>query len=240
MKIAVISDIHGNMLALNKVLEDIKTNECDKIFCLGDLALAGPEPEKTVSFVKSQNDWVIIQGNTDKMIAECTPELIDATKKAFLPMGFSLEDDVKILCDENKAYLKNLPPQQSLEVEGLKILLVHGSPRRNNENIYPELPMNEIEQIIDGVKEDLILCGHTHIPAGYQTDSKKTVVNVGSVGRPLTADAKPCYLILSVIDGKFSVQHKFVDYDRVTAATMMKNRGFEGAKDIAKMLLGNK
>ena len=240
MKIAVISDIHGNMLALNKVLEDIKTNECDKIFCLGDLALAGPEPEKTVSFVKSQNDWVIIQGNTDKMIAECTPELIDATKKAFLPMGFSLEDDVKILCDENKAYLKNLPPQQSLEVEGLKILLVHGSPRRNNENIYPELPMNEIEQIIDGVKEDLILCGHTHIPAGYQADSKKTVVNVGSVGRPLTADAKPCYLILSVIDGKFSVQHKFVDYDRVTAATMMKNRGFEGAKDIAKMLLGNK
>lgn len=239
MKIAVISDIHGNMLALNKVLEDIKTNECDKIFCLGDLALAGPEPEKTVSFVKSQNDWVIIQGNTDKMIAECTPELIDATKKAFRPMGFSLESDVEILCDENKAYLKNLPPQQSLEVEGLKILLVHGSPRRNNENIYPELPMNEIEQIIDGVKEDLILCGHTHIPAGYQTDSKKTIVNVGSVGRPLTADAKPCYLILSVIDGKFSVQHKFIDYDRETAATMMKNRGFEGAEDIANMLLKN-
>ncbi len=239
MKIAVISDIHGNMSALNKVLEDIKANDCDKIFCLGDLALAGPEPEKTVSFVKSQNDWVIIQGNTDKMIAECTPELIDATKKAFCPMGFSLESDVEILCDENKAYLKNLPPQQSLEVEGLKILLVHGSPRRNNENIYPELPMNEIEQIIDGVKEDLILCGHTHIPAGYQTDSKKTIVNVGSVGRPLTSDAKPCYLILSVIDGKFSVQHKFIDYDRKTAATMMKNRGFEGAEDIANMLLKN-
>lgn len=74
MKIAVISDIHANMTALKIVLEDIKKQNCDRIFCLGDLAMAGPEPNKTVAFYRSQQDWTVIQGNTDKMLAECSKE----------------------------------------------------------------------------------------------------------------------------------------------------------------------
>ena len=113
MKIAVISDIHANLTALKRVLDDIKKQNCDKIFCLGDLAMAGPEPNKTVAFIRSQQDWTVIQGNTDKMIAECSKELIENTKKAFPVMGKSLEDDDKIITDENREYLKNLPPKAS-------------------------------------------------------------------------------------------------------------------------------
>ena len=59
MKIAIISDIHGNNEALDAVLKDIEEQKCDKIFCLGDLAMAGPEPDKAVDFIKTQN-WQII------------------------------------------------------------------------------------------------------------------------------------------------------------------------------------
>ena len=74
MKFAVISDIHGNMFALNAVLNDIKSQNIDKIYCLGDLAMAGPEPNKTVNFVKNQN-WTVIQGNTDNMIVNYSEDL---------------------------------------------------------------------------------------------------------------------------------------------------------------------
>lgn len=162
MKVAVISDIHANMTALKTVLEDIKKQNCDKIFCLGDLAMAGPEPNETVDFIRSQKDWTVIQGNTDKMLAECTKELIENTKKVFPVMGKSLENDDKIITNENREYLKNLPAQKELTVEGVKILLVHGSPRRNNEDILPAMPLEKVEEIIAGTDADLILCGHTH------------------------------------------------------------------------------
>ncbi len=236
MKIAVISDIHANMTALKKVLEDIKNNNCDKIFCLGDLAMAGPEPNKTVDFIRSQKDWTIIQGNTDKMLAECTKELIENCKKVFPVMGKSLEDDDKIITDENRKYLKNLPAQKKLEIEGVKILLVHGSPRRNNEDILPNMPIEKVEEIIAGVDADLILCGHTHMPAGYQTNSKQTVINDGSVGRPMSEDLKSCYLILDIQNGGLEAEHRLLDYDRETAAKIIKARGFDGAEDLAKML----
>ena len=235
MKIAVLSDIHANLSALKAVLDDVKSIDCETIFCLGDLALAGPCPNETVDFIKKQN-WTIIQGNTDKMIAECSSELIEATKKVFPAMGNSLEQDVKILSKENIEFLRKLPAQRSIEVDGVKILLVHGSPRRNNEDIMPNLSIDIVENIIEGVTEDIILCGHTHIPCGYQTNTKKTVINVGSVGRPMTDDAMPCYLVLDVVNGKFTAEHRFVDYDREMAASIMCKRNFEGAQQIADML----
>jgi putative phosphoesterase len=236
MKIAIISDIHANFQALQAVLNDIKEQGCEKILCLGDLAMAGPEPEKVINFVKEQ-DWEIIQGNTDKMIAEFSPELAENVKKIFPVMGNALIDDDKILGASEKDYLKNLPEQKELEIEGVKILMVHGSPRRNNEDILPDRPIEEIEEIIKGVDADLIFCGHTHVPCGYQTNSKKTVVNVGSVGRPMTKNPNACYVSADFNNGEFSIEHRFVDYDRKTASDIMKSRGFEGAEKLAEMIL---
>lgn len=236
MKIAIISDIHANFQALQAVLNDIKEQGCEKILCLGDLAMAGPEPEKVINFVKDQ-DWEIIQGNTDKMIAEFTPELAENVKKIFPVMGNALIDDVSVLGETAKNYLKNLPEQKELEIEGVKILLVHGSPRRNNEDILPDRPIEEIEEIIKGVEADLIFCGHTHVPCGYQTNNKKTIVNVGSVGRPMTKNPNACYVSADFNNGEFSIEHRFVDYDRKTASDIMKSRGFEGAEKLAEMIL---
>lgn len=236
MKIAIISDIHGNMQALEAVLNDIQKQNCEQILCLGDLALAGPEPEKTIDFAANQN-WMIIQGNTDKLISDFTSEIEQNVKSAFPIMGNALVDDVNKLNQTQKDYLKNLPPQKTLTIDGIKILLVHGSPRRNNEDILPDKPITEIEEMLDGIDSDLIFCGHTHIPCGYQTNKKQTVVNVGSVGRPFTDNAMACYAVADIEHNNFTIEHRFVDYNRKLAADILSKRKFDGANKLAGILL---
>lgn len=237
MKAAVISDIHANNQALQTVLEDIRAQGCDQIWCLGDIAMAGPQPRCVIDFVKEQKDWIIIQGNTDKLIADFCPEIFTDVKKSFPLMANALADDILFIEDERKEFLGTLAPQKEIVVEGVKVLLVHGSPRRNNEDILPGMKITEIEEIIKDTDADLILCGHTHRPAGYQTSKKQTVVNVGSVGRPMTPEPKACYAVIEFKNGEFTVSHRFLDYDRELASSLIRARGYEGADTIANMLL---
>ena len=237
MKVAVLSDIHGNFQALESVMEDVKANNCEQVFCLGDLAMAGPQPRMVIDYVRKQNNWTVIQGNTDKMIADFSPEILQNVKNNFPVMANALADDVIFIEEDKKDYLRNLPAQKELTLEGVKLLLVHGSPRRNNEDILPDMPLKIIEEMLEGTNADLIFCGHTHVPAGYQTNKKQTVVNVGSAGRPMTDEPKACYVIADFQDGGFSIEHRFIDYDRQTAADIMSPRNFDGADKLAQMIL---
>ena len=216
MKIAVISDIHGNIEALEAVLKDIKKEGCEKIFALGDYAMAGPEPENVVEWFMQNSEKekiTLIQGNTDSMIANYTEELARNLSVKAPVMAEALKDDYSRITLNQREFLKDLPIELSLEEEGVKILLVHGSPRRNNEDILPDTPMVDVINMLAGVDADVILCGHTHIPCGFQTPTKKTVVNVGSVGRPFTDEPMACYLKLTISDGSCVFQHKFVEYN---------------------------
>lgn len=240
MKVAVISDIHGNFQALKSVLDDMAKFGCEKILCLGDLAMAGPEPGVIIDYVQEQDGWEIIQGNTDKMIAEYSTELFNQVYSTFPVMANALADDVKILSEAQKNFLKNLPQQKEIDICGVKVLMVHGSPRKNNEDILPDFPIEKVEEIISETDADLIFCGHTHIPCGYQTNKKQTVVNVGSVGRPMHGESKACYVIANFENGTFSIEHRFVDYDKETAAGIVSQRGFDGCLKLASMILNPK
>ncbi len=237
MKIAVLSDIHGNFQALESVMKDIEQNNCEKVLCLGDLAMAGPQPRAVIDYVRKQNNWIVIQGNTDKMIAEYTKETLENVRANAPVMANALLDDILYIEEDKKEYLKNLPAQKELEIEGVKILMVHGSPRRNNEDILPGMSLKTVEEIVQDTDADLIFCGHTHVPCGYQTNKKQTIVNVGSIGRPMTKEPEACYVIANIQDGGFSIEHRFIDYDRFTASEIMKARGFDGAEKLAQMIL---
>lgn len=239
MKVAVISDIHGNMQALDAVLNDIRTENCERIFCLGDLAMAGPEPTNAIETIKKlyeNKNLELIQGNTDEMIGEYE-KFGEKVKSAFPIMGNALENDVKIIPENLKKFLKELPKQKELTINSVKILLVHGSPRKNDENIFPDLPIEDVEQMVADTDADLILCGHTHVPCGYQTRNKQTIVNDGSVGRPFTQDPKACYAIIDFSNGAFEIKHKFIDYDREKASEILSKRDFVGADKLAKVLI---
>ena len=138
MKVAVLSDIHGNFQALKAVVNDMDKFDCEKVLCLGDLAMAGPQPDVVINYVEKQNDWEVIQGNTDKMIAEYSIELFNQVYSTFPVMANALADDAKILSDAQKNFLKNLPQQKDIDICGVKVLMVHGSPRKNNEDILLE------------------------------------------------------------------------------------------------------
>ena len=243
MKIAVISDIHGNMEALNAVMQDIEKQGCERIFVLGDYAMAGPEPKEVVEFFMRKKDdkkYSMIQGNTDLMIADYTDEIYNSLKEKAPVMAEALKDDAKVLNSLDKSFLKNLPIQLKVEVGGVKFLLVHGSPRKNNEDILPDLPLTDVQQMIKDVDENVILCGHTHIPCGFQTVTKQTVVNAGSVGRPFTEKPQACYLTIHAADGVSLFEHHFVEYDNKLAAKKLGKRNFEGAYKLGATLLNPK
>ena len=237
MRIAVLSDIHANAQALEAVMSDVVNQGCEHVFCLGDIALAGPQPKEVIDYVMAQNTWTVIQGNTDKMIAQYGPEVMEFLEAQYPVMANALADDVSVIDDAHRAFLAELPPILSFEVEGCTVLLTHGSPRANNEDILPGMPLEIVEEIIAGTTEKLILCGHTHVPCGYQTNTNQTVVNVGSVGRPMTQEPKASYAIIDFANGSFEVRHRFVTYDNVLAAQIMSQRGFVGADRLADLLL---
>ena len=115
--------------------------------------------------------------------------------------------------------MKNLPVQKEIEIGKLKILLVHGSPRKNNENIYPNLKIEKVEEMIKGTNADIIFCGHTHKRCGYQTNTRQTVVNAGSVGRPFSEVPDSCYVVMEVneVDSSFDINKEHFIFDPDTS-----------------------
>ena len=243
MKIAVISDIHGNMEALEAVMKDIADRMCSRIFVLGDYAMAGPEPSEVIEYFMKRKEnpvFKMIQGNTDLMIADYSEDLYNQLKGKAPVMAEALKNDAEIINPLEKEFLKNLPIQLELTEGGVKFLLVHGSPRRNNEDILPDTPLEEVEKMLENVEADIILCGHTHIPCGFQTSKKKTVVNTGSIGRPFTPEPKACYLTITVENKECVFEHHFVEYNKELASDKLRKRQFNGADKLAEMLLDPK
>ena len=225
----------------DKVLEDIEQFNPDKIFCLGDLAMAGPEPSKLVKRIKEMDkdgNFVIIQGNTDEKLGTYNKNFEDILDKNVPVMANAYRADLKELTDEDKKYLSSLPEKLIMNEYGVKIMLCHGSPRKNDENITPDIEIEKLEEIIKGADVDVIFCGHTHVPCGFVTECEKTVVNVGSVGRPFSETPKSCYAIMTIDEnGDFGIEHRLVKYDFETAAAKLKQRNFDGADKLAAMLI---
>jgi predicted phosphodiesterase len=163
--------------------------------------------------------------------------VFETVKLKYPVMANALRDDVDLLNWRHKGFLQSLPPQLNLQFEGIKFLLVHGSPRKNNEDILPDLSLEKVEEMLENVDANVIVCGHTHLPCGFQTSKKQTVVNVGSVGRPFTNEPKSCYLKLTIENGKCLFEHRFVEYDKEKASQKLRKREFEDADKLADMLL---
>ena len=243
MKIAVISDVHGNKSALDKVLDDIKQKKADKIYCLGDIAMGGYDPNYTIGKLfelkkEMNDDFEIIQGNTDKLIVDYNDTLYEKMLKANPLMAQALNLDVKIIDDDKKRLLSNLNIDKILTVNGVKIHLVHGSPRKQDENIFPDTPSSEVEKMVETSPADVILCGHTHIPCGFSLNSGKTVVNAGSIGRSMTKDKMPVYLLMTInSNGAYSFEHIKVKYDNKQTAQLIKERNFKLSEEFSKLYL---
>ena len=171
------------------------------------------------------------------MITGVALKMYDDVLKRFPVMANALLDDVDIIEQDKKDFLASLPERKEIMIEGVSTLMVHGSPRRINEDILPDMRISEVQEMIMDETADLILCGHTHVPCGYQTLTKQTVVNVGSVGRPMTGEPKANYAIIDFNNGSFTVEHRAVEYDHLLASDLVRARGFEGANELGDQLI---
>ncbi|MDU7885766.1 MAG: metallophosphoesterase family protein, partial [Clostridium perfringens] len=174
MRIAVISDIHGNLYALREVLEDIDNQNIDSIICLGDLVGYGPHPNEVIALIKRRN-ILCLKGNYDASVVDNDYTYIRDTDIN----SFSLPWTVEELRTSNRYYLDNLPDDLSMNVCGKSIKFVHGSPRKINE--YLSEDYSELDEIMNELKEDVLVCAHTHIPYAKKIGNK-VIINDGSVG----------------------------------------------------------
>ncbi len=214
MRRALISDIHGNLEALEVVLDDIKAQGIEEIFCLGDIIGYGPNPRECIDRVMEHTAMSLL-GNHDQGAMFDPDGFNVGAERAIFWTREQLESPSDRANNEKRwEFLGTLPRTHKLD----PFLFVHGSPRNPlSEYIFPEDIYNhrKMERLFQLV-ERYCFQGHTHVPGvfteGYQFYSPeeidhqytlgdgKVMINVGSVGQPRDGDPRACYVILE--DGK--------------------------------------
>lgn len=221
MRIALIADIHGNLPALEAVLADARQHGAEEILCLGDIALKGPQPAECVDRLQ-ELEIPCILGNTERWLVAGLPEMV-ATRKPGLVKA--VEWCRQQLGPERLAWLGGLPFGHIAELEGLRALLVHGSPRSEDEFTYPWLTEEELTPLLAGVDEEAVCVGHHHLPMVRRVLGK-WLIGPGSVGMPADGDPRAAYAILADTPGSgLAVSLLRTGYD--VAATLAAAAGRE-------------
>lgn len=196
MRIAVIADIHSNIYALDAVLDNINVRNVDMVVCVGDLVGYGTRPNEVIKKIRD-NRIITIMGNYDdaignyRLICGCDYSDPKDAEKASLSMSFTTQETT----DNNKSYLRNLPKEVIMSFNEKTIKFVHGSTRMINE--YLKENSLEADEIMSEISEDILICGHTHVPY-FKYYGDKLLVNAGSVGKPKTNKPNANYVIIDV------------------------------------------
>lgn len=219
MRLAIFSDVHGNLPALDAVVEDIRRQQVDAVYCLGDLVGYAPFPNEVVERVHGDRIPTIM-GNYDDGVGydrdECGCAYREAEERRLGDQSLRWTRDH--VTAENKRLLRELLPEIRVTIDGQRLLLVHGSPRKINEYLFEDRPDSSFQRLATTSNADFIIFGHTHKPYAKRVGDV-WFVNVGSVGKPKDGDWRACY---AIVDPAASEPAAFVrvDYDlaRVTDA----------------------
>lgn len=215
-RIGIISDVHGNLLALEAVLAELEREELDGLVCLGDVAV-GPQPAEALARVRALG-CPIVKGNWDDWFCEGIPPADYEIGRKLVEIG---EFWAAQLSTEDLAVMRGFSPTVELDLgDGETALCFHGSPSSNEEGIYSVTPDETLEQILGDAGAPVMLCGHTHLQMLRRLEHS-LVVNPGSVGLPFsdwaphTITIAPWaeYGILSHDRGRLRVDLRRTTYD---------------------------
>jgi predicted phosphodiesterase len=235
MQLALLSDVHGNLPALESVLRDIDRHDVDGVIVAGDLT-GGPQQVEVIDRLRSITEWIIRGNNEDYLLAYRAGEVPPAwwTSEQWAMMRWSYEQ----LDAETLDFIAALPHQRVIEFDRLSpVRVLHGSPRSPSEHLFPDqdpeamavfrwagmLPAEQepvpLEAALGGIAEPVVVCGHSHIP-WQQALPNQLVINPGSAGAANNGDHRAQYALLTEEAGRVRVTFRAVAYDldRIRAA----------------------
>jgi len=221
-RIAILSDLHGNLGATEAVLAAIDAERTDAVYCLGDLVGYGAFPNETTALVL-RRCIPTIMGNYDDGVGfdrdDCGCAYRDAAEEARGQQ--SLMWTRRVTTDEHKSYLRTLVPEIRFEVHGTRFRLVHGSPRRMNEYLFEDRDPGSLARIARAADCDVLVFGHTHKPWAREIEGV-LFINAGSVGKPKDGDPRATWVLLTVGDGEPQAEVRRVAYDVAAMAAAIR------------------
>lgn len=237
MKIAVFGDIHGNIEALKTTYEVALSNNVQQMYHLGDLGGYAPFVNEVVDFLVAHG-IPGVQGNYDYNVAHqsehCGCKYEDPLQADLADKSFSWTKQHALY--RSVEYMRRLPMNISLSIEGRKVLLFHAAPHKNSLYWYEDRSDKFFIQMLKKTNADILVYGHTHVP--YRKEiAGKVFINAGSVGKPKDGDPRACLTILEITHN--SVQHEFlkVPYGVEKVASAIRSSGLPS--ELAdKLLLG--
>lgn len=250
MRIALLSDVHGNPIALDAVLADVQAQGgVDTYWVLGDLAAIGYDPVGALERLAGLPNVRCARGNTDRYVV---------TGERPNPAFAAVESDLRLLpllVDVAQSFawtqgavaatgwldwLAALPfEQRAVLPDGARLLGVHASPGSDERGVHPGLSDAELKSLFADCAADLVCVGHTHWPMELHVDSVH-VVNLGSVSNPLPPDLRASYIILEADDAGYRLQQRRVDYDHQAVIAAAQQVRHPVAGYIARYMLGQR
>lgn len=215
MRIAVISDIHGNLPALEAVAADLERESPDEVWCGGDLAWGGPWASECIDRVREAG-WPTVRGNTDVWVTG-DPQTIDSEEDRDETRRVAAAHSIAV---SDASWLLNLPIGHSGPGS---VLLVHGTPESPFVGPMPDAAPGEFAPYDNGTA-GVVVYGHVHRAFVRRLASGVIVCNTGSVGLPMDGDTA-CYLLIEVTGPDLTLRHRRVDFDRPAAIEAARRRG---------------
>jgi putative phosphoesterase len=241
MRIALFSDVHANLPALDACFKSIEEEKPDAIYCLGDLVGYNIWPNEVINEIRRRG-IPTIAGNYDQGVGLMSDDCGCAYKTEHeQEMGkLSISFTNSIVMPEERKYLSTLPAHIRVEFQlnndKLNLLLVHGSPRKINEYLFEDRDEKSLLRIMEQANADIMCFGHTHkpyhriLPSTSGNAHYRHAINIGSVGKPKDNNPKGCYVILTInenssISNKEAIQVEFIrfDYDVEKAAKAVED-----------------
>jgi len=190
MRVGLISDIHGNTVALDAVLGDMKQRGVDMIVCLGDLAANGPDPAGAVDRI-ADLACPVAMGNTDADLVT-VPDWWNNPTPVGAPESVQRVIEIGLWCaaqitNDHRRFLAALPTTIDIDLSDAGHMLgFHGSPKSVTDIITADTRSDELDQMLDGVDQSVLAGGHTHVSM-VRRHHTQTIINPGSVGLPFAA-----------------------------------------------------
>ncbi|HEY8969151.1 MAG TPA: metallophosphoesterase family protein [Puia sp.] len=247
MRIALLSDIHGNVIALEAVLASIaREGGADEYWVLGDLVALGPDPVGVMERLALLPGLRMIRGNTDRYVVSGdrpSPTLDEARQDpTLLPSLVEVANTFAwtqgmVTAAGWLGRLKSLPLELRLTLpDGTRFLGVHASPQRDDgTGVYPGIKDNELEALFNGCDDTLVCMGHTHLPLEHRWKGIH-LVNPGAVSLSLTPDREAYFAILEATRDGYNVTHHQVTFDRQLVVDQLVQIGHPGRAFLIKHL----